>query len=83
MAGCGTLLADQASLPGDQILSSTTSAFNEEARLASLRSLALLDTPGEERFDRITRLAQQLFNVAFAGMSLLDRDRAFFKSRHR
>jgi GGDEF domain-containing protein len=32
-------------------------------RLASLRALGLLDTRAEERFDRITRLAQRLFGV--------------------
>ena len=33
---------------------------NEAARLAALRELNLLDTPPDERFDRITRIAAQL-----------------------
>jgi len=52
----------------------------EKERLESLRSLNILDTPAEERFDRITRLAQRLFDVPIAGISLVDRDRQWFKS---
>lgn len=32
--------------------------INEKARLWDLRSLDILDTPPEERFDRLTRLAK-------------------------
>lgn len=54
---------------------------NESERLRSLKALGLLDTPPEERFDRITRLAQALFDVPIALMSLSDADRQWFKSR--
>jgi diguanylate cyclase (GGDEF)-like protein len=54
---------------------------NEVERLKELRSLGLLDSPGEERFDRITRLAQRLFGVSTVLVSLLDEDRQWFKSR--
>ncbi len=54
---------------------------DEERRLAALRSLGLLDTPAEERFDRITRMAQRLLNVPIALVSLVDEDRQWFKSR--
>ncbi|MHA7179844.1 PP2C family protein-serine/threonine phosphatase [Arthrobacter sp. MDB2-24] len=40
----------------------------------------LLDTPAEEGFDRITRLAQQLFGVSGAAVSLIAEDRQFLKS---
>ena len=53
---------------------------NEERRLASLRSLELLDTPPEERFDRITRVAAELFGVPIALISLVDANRQWFKS---
>jgi diguanylate cyclase (GGDEF)-like protein len=53
---------------------------DEPARLAALRSLAILDTPAEERFDRITRLARRLFGVPMAAISLVDEDRQWFKS---
>jgi two-component system, sensor histidine kinase and response regulator len=53
---------------------------NEEKRIASLRSLNLLDTPPEERFDRITRVAAELFGVPIALISLVDSDRQWFKS---
>ena len=54
--------------------------LDEEARLASLHGLHVLDTPPEERFDRVTRLAQRLFGVPVAAVTLLDRDRQWFKS---
>lgn len=53
---------------------------NEAARLASLRSLNILDTPAEERFDRITRLAQHLLDVPIVLVSLVDAERQWFKS---
>jgi diguanylate cyclase (GGDEF)-like protein len=53
----------------------------EEERLAELRSLGLLDTGREERFDRVTRLAQRLFDVPIALVSLVDKDRQWFKSQ--
>jgi diguanylate cyclase (GGDEF)-like protein len=54
---------------------------NESERLRSLRALNLLDTPPEERFDRLTRVARRLFDAPIALMSLVDEDRQWFKSR--
>ncbi|HQX60783.1 MAG TPA: MBL fold metallo-hydrolase [Burkholderiaceae bacterium] len=53
----------------------------EMRRLAALHALEILDTPAEERFDRITRLAARFFGVPIALISLVDRDRQWFKSR--
>ncbi len=50
-------------------------------RIIDLRALEILDTPADERFDRITRLAQRLFDVPIALVSLVDEDRQWFKSR--
>lgn len=55
---------------------------NETARLRSLQDLKILDTQPEERFDRITRLASRIFDVPIALVSLVDRDRQWFKSKH-
>ena len=55
---------------------------NEAARLAALRGLNLLDTPPDERFDRITRIAAQLFGVRMSVVTLVDAHRQWFKSRH-
>lgn len=54
---------------------------NEVDRRITLQGLGLLDTPPEERFDRITRLAKRLFGVPTALVSLVDEDRLWFKSR--
>jgi diguanylate cyclase (GGDEF)-like protein len=53
---------------------------NETNRLSTLRSLKLLDTPAEERFDRLTRIARRLFDVPIALVSLIDENRQWFKS---
>jgi type IV pilus assembly protein PilB len=53
---------------------------DEAARLASLHRTKLLDSPPEERFDRITRLAQSIFGVPIALVTLVDRGRQWFKS---
>lgn len=57
-----------------------TPTKDEQCRLASLHSLRVLDTDPEERFDRITRLAKRLFNVPIALVSLVDKERQWFKS---
>lgn len=53
---------------------------NEETRLSALHDLNILDTHREERFDRLTRLAKALFGVPIVLISLVDRDRQWFKS---
>jgi PAS domain S-box-containing protein len=53
---------------------------DEVQRLAALHSLHLLDTLPEERFERITRIAQRLFNVPIASITLVDANRQWFKS---
>lgn len=54
---------------------------NEAVRIQALQDLKLLDTAPEERFDRLTRLAKRLFNVPIALVTLVDKDRQWFKSR--
>ena len=53
---------------------------NEAERLAALYALDILDTPTEDRFDRITRLATSLFQVPVAYIAFVDENRQWFKS---
>lgn len=53
---------------------------DEQARLETLRSLGILGTAAEERFDRLTRMARRLFGVPIALVSLVDENRQWFKS---
>ncbi|MDO9033554.1 MULTISPECIES: GAF domain-containing protein [Hydrogenophaga] len=53
---------------------------NEAKRLVALRSLLILDTAPEERFDRISAFAAKEFDVPIALVSLVDRDRQWSKS---
>ena len=55
--------------------------MDEDARLATLKRLNILDTPFEERFDRLTRIAQRVYDVPIALVSLVDSNRQWFKSR--
>lgn len=52
----------------------------ERRRLEALHQLNILDTPPEERFDRITRMARRIFNVPVALITLVDKQRQWFKS---
>lgn len=53
---------------------------DEQDRLAALRELEILDTPAEERFDRVTRLCQRLFGVPMAFVNLVSDDGVHMKS---
>ncbi len=54
---------------------------NEAERLNALRRYQILDTPPEPAFDRIVEMAANFFDVPMAGVSLVDEDRIWFKSR--
>lgn len=55
--------------------------MTETNRLAALDKTKLLDTLPEERFDRLTRLASRALGTDIALVSLIDKDRQWFKSR--
>lgn len=55
---------------------------NEDQRLATLRDYRILDTAPDERFDRLTAFAADLFGVPVALISLIDSERQWFKSHH-
>ncbi|MFN8509815.1 MAG: GAF domain-containing sensor histidine kinase [Deinococcaceae bacterium] len=52
----------------------------ETERLAALHRYAILDTPPEEAFDRITRLAANVLSMPLAAIHFIDRDRQWSKS---
>jgi len=56
------------------------SALAADTRLAILRQSNLLDTPPEEAFDRLSRLASRLLDAPIALVTLVDAERQFFKS---
>lgn len=59
-----------------------SSQTRETQRLATLARYRLLDTPPESAFDRITKLAARRLRTPIASISLVDRDRIWFKSTH-
>jgi phosphoserine phosphatase RsbU/P len=56
-------------------------APDEAARLAELKALDILDTPPEQRFDRIVDVAARVFHVPIAYVALVDANRQWFKAR--
>ena len=53
---------------------------DDEQRLKALRELLILDTPPEERFDRVVRFAAQEFEMPIVLVSLVDAKRQWFKA---
>ena len=66
------------SLPADA--AQIQAALTDPRRLAAVRDTGLLDTPPEDVFDRLTRLAAKLTGAPVTFVSLLDADRDFYKS---
>jgi signal transduction histidine kinase len=58
----------------------TDSIRHDPRRLQAVRDLGLLDTPAEETFDRLTRLAAKLVSAPATFISLVDERRDFYKS---
>jgi PAS domain S-box-containing protein len=55
---------------------------NEAERLADLYDYGLLDTPAEQVFDEIAALAASICGTPYAAITLIDRDRQWFKAVH-
>ena len=53
---------------------------NEQARLAELYRFDLLDTMPEAAFDRLTSLASEIFDAPYSVITLVDKNRHWFKS---
>jgi GAF domain-containing protein len=54
----------------------------EQARIRTLYSYDLLDTPPDGSFDKLTLLASKIFNVPIALITLVDQERIWFKSKY-
>lgn len=63
------------------ILDDATLSEKERARLLSLKSYDILDTPAEEVFDEFARLAASIVGTPVALVSLVDGNRQWFKSK--
>ena len=68
----------------DPVATKRTQACNEHLtnpnRLQAIRDTGLMDTPREEAFDRLARLAAQILSVPLTIVSLVDAERQFFKA---
>lgn len=56
--------------------------IHEVERIKALRRYEILDTPPDGSFDKLAALAAKIFNVPIALITLVDRDRIWFKSRY-
>ena len=64
----------------ERVMEAPDSILRNPDRLASLDRTGLLDSPATQPFDTLTRVAAALLSVPVAVVSLVDRDRQFFKS---
>lgn len=63
-------------------VSASDGRANEEARMLAVERYRILDTPPDGTFDRIVGLAARMFSVPVAIVSVVDRDRIWFKAHH-
>jgi GAF domain-containing protein len=63
-----------------QPAASVAAVVRDPARLQAVEATGLLDSPREDSYDRITAVAVSALNVPAAAVSVLDKDRQFFKS---
>ncbi|ROQ38648.1 GAF domain-containing protein [Frondihabitans sp. PhB188] len=73
-------LLDQHVVRGRTARGNRNQPQSDDLRLAAIRSLGILDTPPEKRFDDITERARILLGTAGAAFSIVDEDRLFNKS---
>ncbi len=75
------LLSSPRPMPSRPFTAEEARAIGDPARLKTLRATGLLDSPEEEAFDRLTRLASRLLGTPLALVNLVDDERQFSKSR--
>ncbi len=75
-------MAREITADDDSDITDITEIAHEEDRLAALYRYALLDSPREDSFDDLVAMGARYFDVPYAVISLIDRDRIWFKSRY-
>ena len=58
-----------------------TSVLEDTMRDDAVERIGLIDTPPEERFDRITRLAKEVFDVDYAVVNVVNSETVYTKSQ--
>lgn len=80
LAPCRSDLATGRERPRETAVQQAELPDNEASRVSTLHGLGILDTPREDRFDRYARIAARSVDMPIALISLLDRERQWFKS---
>lgn len=72
---------DQLRRPADLLKTPAMSDWSEDERLRALHRLDILDTKPEESFEEIVKAAARAFGMPMAAISLVDRNRQWFKAQ--
>jgi diguanylate cyclase (GGDEF)-like protein len=67
-------------ISGGKLMDNEARLADEEGRICSLKRLDVLDSAPEQQFDKFTKLVQAVLDVPIAAVSLVDRERQWFKS---
>lgn len=67
---------------GRHRLDPAAAVIEEQERMGAVERYRILDSKAEGNFDRVTALAAKVFSVPVAIVSIVDRDRIWFKSHH-
>lgn len=76
------ITASQVDMVAAPISASALIPHDEDLRMAAVGRYEILDSPPDGAFDRITSLAARIFKVPIATITVVDRDRIWFKSRY-
>lgn len=67
---------------GRHRLNTAEAAAVEDGRMRAVERYRILDTGAEDTFDRVAALAAKMFAVPMAFLSIVDKERIWFKARH-
>lgn len=79
---CLALRQEIANGTGRHRLDPAAAAAAEDGRMSAVERYRILDSGAEDTFDRVAALAAKIFSVPVAVLSIVDKERIWFKAHH-